>query len=175
MAREINKLVIHTVAWEGSDYDIEDVDRFHREERGWRMVGYHYMILKDGTIQDGRPDDMIGAHVKGHNSHSIGISMQGHGDKEEWTEEQWGSVIDLCRKKMDEYDVPVDEVYPHNHFTDMKTCPGTLIDFSEVRQRISNRSLDNVEKVKVQPPEELEIPSEEELADEIKNAEIHVS
>lgn len=171
VAREIDKLVIHTVAWEGSDYDIEDIDRFHREEHGWRMVGYHYVILKDGTIQKGRPDDMIGAHVRGHNSHSIGISMQGHGDKEEWTQEQWDSVIRLCLEKMEEFDIPVESVYPHNHFTDMKTCPGTLVDFPEVRRRISQADIEKIDPVETLPP--LEIPTEDEIAKEIENADIH--
>ena len=163
----IEKLVIHTAAAEGSWYDIEDIDEWHRE-RGWKMVGYHYFILKDGTIQRGREDHMIGAHVKGHNTGSLGICLQGHGDKEEWTSEQWDSVISLCLRKMDEYDIPVEEIYGHRAFTDRKTCPGTKVDMDEVREKIDLASIGEIEPVPVQPPEDIKVATIDELSDEIK-------
>ena len=56
-------------------------DTWHRR-RGWKLgIGYHYVIRRDGTIEPGRPEWMIGAHchVKGqnHNAHSIGICYEG--------------------------------------------------------------------------------------------------
>lgn len=45
--------------------------------RGWADIGYALVILRDGTIEAGRPLDEIGAHVAGHNHDSIGICMVG--------------------------------------------------------------------------------------------------
>lgn len=165
---EINKLVLHTAAYEGSDYDIEDIDQWHRD-RGWMMVGYHYFILKDGTVQRGREDHMIGAHVKGHNTGSLGICIQGHGDYEEWTPEQWDAVVALCIRKMDEYDIPVEEIYGHRAFTDMKTCPGELVDMNEVREQIDLAAIAPIEPVPVEPPENIRVATIDELSDEIKS------
>ncbi len=45
-------------------------------------IGYHYVIAGDGTIYEGRPIDIKGAHVASNNSNKIGIALMGnlHGD-----------------------------------------------------------------------------------------------
>jgi hypothetical protein len=40
-------------------------------------IGYHYIIAEDGTIYQGRPDGVIGAHTGGNNINTIGISFIG--------------------------------------------------------------------------------------------------
>lgn len=63
------------------DYTSEDIDQMHRA-RGFREIGYHYFIRKDGTVETGRdlsePGRFeVGAHSKGNNSVSIGICYEG--------------------------------------------------------------------------------------------------
>lgn len=134
MQNDPSYLIIHTAAHEGSGYDIEDVDRWHRQ-RGWQMVGYHYFILKDGTVQRGRPDALHGAHCRdgGMNTRSLGICFQGHGDLEAWTAEQEEAFRQLAAQKMEAYDIPVENVHGHRRYSPVKTCPGTKIDMDEVR------------------------------------------
>ena len=76
--RVITLLVVHCSAvrpWQRSS--VQDIDRWHRA-RGWKYgCGYHYVIRRDGSIETGRPLEMIGAHVVGHNTHSIGICYEG--------------------------------------------------------------------------------------------------
>lgn len=75
--RPIDLIVIHCSATpEGKHFDLEDIDRMHKA-RGFAMVGYHYIVLLDGTVQKGRPDAIAGAHVQGFNKHSIGICYIG--------------------------------------------------------------------------------------------------
>lgn len=57
---------------EGKNFNAADLDRWHRE-RGWAGIGYHYVVLRDGSIEEGRPRDAMGAHVAGHNSEAIGV------------------------------------------------------------------------------------------------------
>ena len=46
--------------------------------QGWKNgCGYHYVIRRDGSIEKGRPDEMIGAHCLNHNKNSIGICYEG--------------------------------------------------------------------------------------------------
>ena len=53
------------------------IERYHREERKWCAIGYHYIIGKDGKIYEGRPAKYQGAHVLSENPHNLGISVDG--------------------------------------------------------------------------------------------------
>lgn len=75
--RPINLIVVHCSATrEGVDKDVDWIREQHIN-RGFRNVGYHYVVLLDGTVQMGRPVDEPGAHVKGHNDNSIGVCYIG--------------------------------------------------------------------------------------------------
>jgi N-acetylmuramoyl-L-alanine amidase len=75
--REINLAVWHCSATkEGVEFDIHDIDDWHRA-RGFRKVGYHIVILLDGSKQFGRAIWEIGAHAEGYNHNSIGICYIG--------------------------------------------------------------------------------------------------
>lgn len=75
--RKIDLIVVHCSATpEGKAYTVEDIDRWHRA-RGFKKIGYHYIVYLDGTIHTGRPENEIGAHVKGYNSNSIGVCYIG--------------------------------------------------------------------------------------------------
>jgi len=81
---DIDSIVIHCSATpEGKDVTLEDIDAMHKA-KGWRMVGYNYVIELDGTVRVGRPLTMDGAHCntsgtcgRAYNSHSIGICYIG--------------------------------------------------------------------------------------------------
>ncbi len=54
------------------------IDSWHRKDRHYKFgIGYHYVIRRDGTIEPGRPEWMVGAHCLNHNAHSIGICYEG--------------------------------------------------------------------------------------------------
>jgi N-acetyl-anhydromuramyl-L-alanine amidase AmpD len=53
-----------------------DIRRWHLAQ-GWSDIGYHYVICRDGTLEPGRPEGTIGAHVKGFNQSSLGICLVG--------------------------------------------------------------------------------------------------
>lgn len=75
--RKIDKLVIHCSATkEGKSFTVADIDSWHKK-RGFKKIGYHYVIYLDGSIHEGRKEDEIGAHVEGYNSNSIGICYIG--------------------------------------------------------------------------------------------------
>jgi N-acetylmuramoyl-L-alanine amidase len=75
--REINLLVIHCTATpNGLPVPISTIRAWHLD-RGFRDIGYHYVIQVDGSVMVGRPEEQIGAHAAGHNTHSLGISLVG--------------------------------------------------------------------------------------------------
>ena len=75
--RTFNTIIIHCSATlPGQSVTAADIDRWHRE-KGYRCIGYHFVILPNGTIQGGRPLDEIGAHCERHNADSVGICYIG--------------------------------------------------------------------------------------------------
>lgn len=45
--------------------------------RGFRGIGYHFYITKDGVLHETRPMSEIGAHALGFNLHSIAVCYEG--------------------------------------------------------------------------------------------------
>lgn len=78
----VTRIVVHCTATpEGREVTIEDVRRWHVEERGWSDVGYHWLIELDGTLKQGRHESRSGAHAKGWNGVSIGVCYVGGCDE----------------------------------------------------------------------------------------------
>ena len=79
--RIINYIVVHCSATpEGRAHTAKDIDQWHKQ-RGFAEIGYNYVILLDGTIQEGRDIDKIPAHVENFNKNSIGVCYIGGIDK----------------------------------------------------------------------------------------------
>ena len=75
--RTITLLIVHCTATPvGREVSSAEVDQWHRQ-RGWKGIGYHYLIRLDGTVEPGRPEAEIGAHCQNHNAHSLGICYVG--------------------------------------------------------------------------------------------------
>ncbi|ANT39893.1 Phage lysin, N-acetylmuramoyl-L-alanine amidase [Rhodovulum sp. P5] len=85
--RPIREIVIHCSAtppdWKSGDSLFEkraEIRRWHVQGNGWSDIGYHYLIDRDGHCAMGRPLARIGAHVRGHNTGTIGLCLiGGHG------------------------------------------------------------------------------------------------
>lgn len=75
--RKITEIVIHCSATkEGKRVSVKDIDQWHKD-RGFRKIGYHFVIYPDGSIHTGRDITEVGAHVQGYNAQSIGICYVG--------------------------------------------------------------------------------------------------
>lgn len=83
--REIKSGVIHC-SDTPADMNIgaAEIDNWHRNQRGWQAIGYHFVIRRNGTVEKGRDldndgdvFDEQGAHVSGYNKNSIGICLIG--------------------------------------------------------------------------------------------------
>ena len=76
--RSITLIVIHCSAVKPDQMSsVAQIDSWHRK-RGYKFgVGYHYVIRRDGSIEAGRPEWMVGAHCLNHNKYSIGVCYEG--------------------------------------------------------------------------------------------------
>lgn len=123
--RTIKEIIIHCSATpSGVGYTVRDIDRWHRE-KGWNGCGYHYVVLLDGTIEQGRPLRQAGAHCLNHNAHSIGICYIGGLDSrgnpsDTRTPEQRDVLRSLVQSLKKRF--PGATVHGHNEFA-AKACP----------------------------------------------------
>ena len=75
--RRIDLIVIHCTASRPDQHiSLERLDKMHKA-RGWKCCGYHYYITRDGQLHFGRPEEMVGAHARHYNAHSIGVCYEG--------------------------------------------------------------------------------------------------
>lgn len=77
--REIDFAVVHCSATT-PDMDIgaKEIEAWHKAPpMNFSKIGYHFVIRRDGTIENGRSVDEVGAHARGHNDLSVGICLVG--------------------------------------------------------------------------------------------------
>lgn len=120
-------LVVHCSATQNKpEYTWKTIDQMHRQ-RGWLGIGYHFVILTDGVIQNGRPLEAIGSHVLGYNDDSVGICLIGGTDRngksvDNFTEKQKESLKKLLDWLKSKY--PKAKVLGHRDFPGVaKDCP----------------------------------------------------
>lgn len=75
--RKINLIVIHCAdTYAQMDIGVQEIRKWHLK-RGFKDIGYHYVIRRDGSIEQGRPLEKPGSHASGYNACSIGICYAG--------------------------------------------------------------------------------------------------
>jgi hypothetical protein len=117
--KETKKIIVHCSDSDHAHHNnIEAIRHWHKNENKWVDIGYHFVILQDGTIKHGRPLNKIGAHCRGQNHNSVGICLTG---KTKFSKEQFKSLTDLCMAMRLIYGyLPT---LPHNFYDENKTCP----------------------------------------------------
>lgn len=121
-------IVLHCSATRAcQDIGARDIRRWH-VAKGWKDIGYHFVIRLDGRIEKGRAIDAIGSHVAGHNANSIGICLVGGLDDATfkpactYTSKQWSALKGLLGKLLAAY--PKASVLGHRDFKGVaKACP----------------------------------------------------
>ncbi len=124
--RKITEIIVHCSATpERKDFTVTDITRWHRQ-RGFRTIGYHYVVYRDGSVHTGRQEGEIGAHCTGHNACSIGIcyigglAADGKTAKDTRTPEQRKALLMLLRRLRAKY--PNAKIHGHRDFA-AKACP----------------------------------------------------
>jgi len=126
MARQINKIIVHCTATpEGRNVTVDEIRRWHVEERNWSDIGYHWIVTLNGTLEKGRPEHIQGAHAKGFNKNSIGLCYVGGVDedmkpKDTRTEGQKGTIKCILEDLKGRY--PNAEIIGHRDVSS-KACP----------------------------------------------------
>jgi N-acetyl-anhydromuramyl-L-alanine amidase AmpD len=122
-------IAIHCSATDAdTDIGVIEIRQWHRA-RGWIDTGYHFVIRRDGTLEIGRPEHVIGAGVEGHNAETIHVCLVGGVDRngkngkpvDNFTPAQWATLESLVKRLAAKYDA---DVQGHRDFPGVrKACP----------------------------------------------------
>ena len=84
------------------------------------------MVRRDGQIEPGRPEWLVGAHCQNHNAHSIGVCYEGGLDirgkpADTRTEAQRQALRRLLKELKERY--PRALIVGHHDLNPLKACP----------------------------------------------------
>lgn len=117
-----------------------EIRSWHVRDNGWRDIGYHWIVDRDGGVAPGRPESTPGAHVAGHNTGSIGICLiGGHGSSagddfhQHFTVAQERSLLQLIESIKTR--AAITKISGHNQYA-RKACPGFRVEdwYPEARE-----------------------------------------
>jgi len=133
--RTINAIVLHYTA--SDDVSAATIDDWHRQ-RGFSQIGYHKVIRRDGSLEQGRPESAVGAHTRGHNEHTLGITLTG-ADFFSWypTPAQYQTLVSVLINWLRDYRVFPSQIFLHQDLNATQ-CPGRL-DKKYVLRRIAGK------------------------------------
>lgn len=124
--RRIDEIIVHCTATpEGRKVTVEEIDGWHKQ-KGYKKVGYHYIVYLDGKVVEGRREAEVGAHCQGHNKYSIGVcyvgglAKDGKTPKDTRTKAQKEALEAVIRSLKRCY--PNARIYGHRDFAN-KACP----------------------------------------------------
>lgn len=119
----------------------EAIRRYHKEQLGFKDIGYHFGIEYLGAhvaVRAGRALYETGAHAKGFNNTAIGICIVGNYDTKEPEEDKLTYAAALCGILMDMHSMDPDDVLGHREINALigngapKTCPGSKFDMKKL-------------------------------------------
>lgn len=135
LKRPIDRVFIHCSAASRANVDAEEIDLWHRQ-RGFAMIGYHYFIKTDGTLEEGRPLERVPAAQSRENKGTIAICLNGLKVKD-FNECQFRTLRDLCKEINKAYGGKI-TFHGHKEVA-TKACP--VFDYKNVLQLDSKGKL----------------------------------
>ena len=132
--RQWEGIVIHHSAspaatWQGRYYfkiRAAAIRRWHLHQ-GFNEIGYHFVIDRDGLVEEGQSLDKTGAHCRpGRRNHiSIGICLAGNFEYESPTVYQMQALLELVKQLKQRYGISTNMVELHGNVQGASTvCPG---------------------------------------------------
>lgn len=131
-------IIIHHTGAE--EKNARQVKQYHLS-KGWRDVGYNYIIERDGKVVPGRSLEIPGAHTRasGMNYKSIGIALIGNFQNHCPTERQFAALVDLVTWCQQKHNIPTTNVLLHREVPGAHTlCPGRYFPAGELRLNLTD-------------------------------------
>jgi len=146
-SRAVAGAIVHwTATFTNQNIDANWVDDIHKG-MGWTGCGYHILILRDGTLQRGRPMNLAGAHDDNNNTTFLGFCFVGgysvsskvarkpywkHASSDSFTPQQW-KAYDILMGTFHKV-FPFAQVAGHYMTDSQKMDPGfDVVGYSEAK------------------------------------------
>lgn len=120
---ELTHIILHHTAAE--EKDTAQIRRYH-QSKGWRDIGYDYVIERDGKTVEGRPLSIVGAHagVSFYNQHGIGVAVIGNLSKRDMYPSQFNALVELLVLLVVKWNITPDRILLHREIK-ITECPGS--------------------------------------------------
>jgi N-acetyl-anhydromuramyl-L-alanine amidase AmpD len=150
---QINKITVHhttvlPVYRNKSNAEIvKSIFNFHRHNKGWADIGYHYLIGSDGTVYQGRQEKFQGAHAgASNNKYNLGIALIGDFTQQRPSSRQLEALESLISEKVRINNISPNNIYGHK---DLKAteCPGPYLymELQEIKRRLAHPLLSYIQ------------------------------
>jgi N-acetylmuramoyl-L-alanine amidase len=100
------------------------IEEYHIRTRGYKAIGYNYLVFPSGRVYEGRGFGKLGAHTLGHNT-DVGVCFVGNFQHQEPTEAALRAERKL-RRRLRLHGVRLGKREPHRE-TFPTSCPGDNI------------------------------------------------
>ena len=109
--------------------EMQFIQDYHQNGRGWIDIAYHFLISPQGDIFEGRPINVVGAHVLNWNTGNVGISIMGNYHppvNQVPTKETLSSFVEMGKYLKSTYNITVSSFYAHRDIGSTD-CPGDIL------------------------------------------------
>ena len=109
--------------------EMQFIQDYHQNGRGWIDIGYHFLVSPQGDIFEGRPINVVGAHVKNRNTTNVGISIMGNYHppvNQQPARETLHTFTEMGKYLKATYDISVSSFYAHREIGPT-ACPGDVL------------------------------------------------
>ena len=155
--KDIKYLIIHqTDSEDKGTFHVYDTARYHVNSNGWAGIGYHYFIIKDGSIFQTQPDYVISNHASNYNATSLGIVITGDhrlptnkdytcGDNEGMLgKTQYKSLVWTLAKLQTKYNIPFENILAHGQTGSSKSCPN--LNMEQLKEDVKKKNYSSIFK-----------------------------
>lgn len=120
--------------------DTAQIKRYHTQSLGWRDIGYHFVIERDGKVVTGRSISLPGAHCKdkGMNTKGIGVCMIGNMNNHAPTPAQYSALVNHVASLCKQHNIPVGNILGHREVS-ATACPGKHTNMEQVRKDVEQK------------------------------------
>jgi N-acetylmuramoyl-L-alanine amidase len=128
----VTRITVHHTGEHGNWADLPDIEivqrieRYHRNEKEWAAIGYHFLVGKDGKVYEGRPAQFQGAHTSTQNENNLGISVIGDFMRQPPSGRQLSALKAILDDKRAAYGVSRKRCYGHRDLH-ASQCPGDAL------------------------------------------------
>ncbi len=105
---------------------ILSIQNYHRNQKGWNDIGYHFLIGPQGELYEGVPVNQVGTHAGPSNQDSIAICLVGHFSQERPHPQALATLQALTRNLVRTHSISAGEITGHKDHK-KKDCPGESI------------------------------------------------